>query len=266
MKKQILNSLLAAFLSSTILVACSGSDSAGGSPGGNGGGGGTTGELSGLIDVDSVKYTVNDLGDGRIERIYEFKALGDDIVHREIRLKEDLRELEERQLTVNGVQLDESSFVSYGYLGTYSVDGISKSFAVTPPEPEPEDLGYDDFVAHADEEGNPLSSWSYEDVYYAYTSGRAGGKPVVVYDRDGTISYDGTNWSATLGDVRLQGSVNGTEVSGEAKLDDMAGEFEGYDGSYNGTADDDPYFRSKSWGTFAGDNGKDSSFAGKWDW
>lgn len=276
-KGEIMSKLLTALLASAALLACSsggGGDSSGGG-GGNGGGGGGNGdggggtttpdELSGVIAYSDITPTTD--GDWQISKL---TALGDEIEIRRI-TNDETGETEELKLFLNGEELDEANFAVGESSLSYSTGGFSKSLAFKPRTPDYWDGGYDEFGSRTDSEGEPLASWEYKAVSYSYSFGKAGGEAVLVKSGygdgagDGSIVVDGTNWTAELGDVRLEGELDGTEISGTATLDGMSGDFSGYDGTY---VNSEPFANGsryhRSWGGFTGDDGKDSSFAGEW--
>lgn len=178
---------------------------------------------------------------------------------------------EEPALTVDGETQQAGSFDlgNVPLYGFYEVDEQRKAFAGVPDIAGVRILGFSLSDIFGEHQG---TEWNYDHVAYDYMIGRGDAAPENHSSNGedgagGTISYDGTKWSAKLGDVSLTGTVEGSNVSGTAALEDMSGKFLGYDGSldfgsYEGDEDDDP--SGVSFGGFAGDNGDANIFAGGW--
>lgn len=238
-----------ALLVSSILAGCDG-----GSAGGGGGssGGGTNGTLSEVV-TSGLDSEWNGNGD---EITHRFTAKGDDL-RLILRVESGSNGVTEPiALYVNGEEQESSTFAHSYEAVVYSDGALSKAAAFVTPIEDKLTWQNDVFI----EREGPV--WQLEGVKYGYLIGSKGETPSKTEADDGSITYDGTSWKAALGGVSLEGTLDGYNVSGEAKLDDMSGGFAGYDGVYKR----DDYTNNWSYGSFAGDNGTDSSFAGSWDW
>lgn len=186
---------------------------------------------------------------------YVFHAHGN--VVRIIRHRNELGEETGTELYINGVKQDDGSFVLTPNALIYSDYSGNKSIAFS--------RSASDFVTASESfSANDTKAWNYTAIDYQYHVGKDGGAPKTTNGEDGTITYDGKAWNAKFGEVTLEGTLQGRNVSGSAKLGGMSGSFRGYDGVKTSEGEAGTTVKIVTDGVFVGDNGSSDSFVGSW--